>query len=110
MRLPGGEDVYIDRRKLVDYALSHSHQTGKHKARVFASVLGLTARDAETLMAALRVAAVEEQAQPLWSNEDGTRYRVRFLFRFNGRSAMIVSGWRAPADGSRTRLVTVYVE
>jgi hypothetical protein len=110
LKLPGGEDVFIDRRKLVDYALSPTHHTGKHKARVFASVLGFTRRDAAALITALRVAAAEEDAHRIWVNEHGSGYRVRFLFKFNGRSAIIVSGWRVPADGSKTRLVTAYVE
>ena len=100
----------IDRRKLVDYALSPLHSQGKHKARVFASVLGLSSRDADILISALRTAAAEEEAERLWEDRHGVRFRVRFQFHFNGRSAMIASGWRAPADGSPTRLTTVFVE
>ena len=109
MRLPGGEDVYIDPRKLVDYALSPTHHTGRHKARVFVAALGMRAADADVLISALRQAAVEEEAEPLWKTEHGAGYRIRFLFRFKDRSAIIGSGWRVPADGSQTRLVTVYV-
>jgi len=109
LKLPGGEDVLIDPRKLVDYALSPTHHTGRHKARVFASALGLTARDAAVLADALRRAAGEEKAELIWQTDHGAGYRIRFLFRFKNRSAMIGSGWRVPADGSQTRLVTVYV-
>ena len=35
--------------KLRDYALDPIHSKGKHKARVFASALGLTRNDAEWL-------------------------------------------------------------
>ncbi|HEX6860951.1 MAG TPA: hypothetical protein VF138_12230 [Caulobacteraceae bacterium] len=109
MKLPGGEDVLIDPRKLVDYALSPTHHTGRHKARVFASVLGLTARDAAVLADALRLAAAREEAELIGETAHGAGYRIRSLFRFKDRSAIIGSGWRVPADGSQTRLVTVYV-
>nr|WP_223860586.1 DUF6883 domain-containing protein [Spirosoma validum] len=45
MLLPFAEKAYIDDQKLVGYCLSETHITGKHKARVFKSALGLTAID-----------------------------------------------------------------
>lgn len=44
MRLPNAEMAYIDDRKLIGYCLSETHTIGKHKARVFSAVLGITAR------------------------------------------------------------------
>jgi len=41
MKLPGGQHALIDRRKIVDYCLSVDHEDGQHKARLFASILGL---------------------------------------------------------------------
>ena len=46
MKLPGGDNVEIDQRKLTDYALSQTHPVGKHKARLFALKLGLMRDDA----------------------------------------------------------------
>ena len=54
MKLPGGDNVEIDQRKLTDYALSPTHPVGKHKARLFALKLGLTRDDAPVLIEALR--------------------------------------------------------
>lgn len=42
MKLPSGEQAIIDLRKISDYCLSSEHEDGRHKAHVFASILGLT--------------------------------------------------------------------
>jgi hypothetical protein len=45
-KLPNPDDAVVDIRKLRDYCLNPAHPRGRNKARVFASVLGLTASDA----------------------------------------------------------------
>jgi len=109
LRLPGGEDVEIDQRKLIDYALSPTHPVGKHKARLFADKLGLGRDDAPALIEALRAAAAQGEAHRTAQDDWGVRYRINFLFRFGEHSAMISSGWIVPAGGSRTRLTSVFI-
>ena len=82
---------------------------GKHKARLFASRLGLTQADAAILEAALRLAAASQDAILLKSDTWGQRWQVDFMFQFGALSAMITSGWIVPADGSRTRLTSVFI-
>ena len=81
---------------------------GKHKARLFASRLGLTQGDAPILEAALRAAASQD-ANPMTSDAWGKRWQVDFMFQFGALSAMITSGWIVPADGSPTRLTSVFI-
>ena len=57
MVLPNGGRAVVDIAKLRDYCLSPDHPRGKHKARVFAAVLGLTADQTDVLRDALLVAA-----------------------------------------------------
>ena len=109
MKLPGGDNVEIDQRKLIDYALSPTHPTGKHMARRFAVILGLTRDDAPAMIEALRAAAASEDATATEHDGWGQRYSIDFLFRFGPRSAKITSGWIVPADGSRTHLTSVYI-
>jgi len=109
LKLPGGDNVKIDQRKLSDYALSPTHPVGKHKARLFAQKLGLTRDDAPVLIEALRLAAASEDVVATEHDAWGQRYSIDFLFRFGQRSAMITSGWIVPADGSRTHLTSVYI-
>jgi hypothetical protein len=45
MRLPGAERATIPTDKLVRYALDPAHPRGRHKARVFASALGIRKQD-----------------------------------------------------------------
>jgi hypothetical protein len=62
MKLPNPDRAIVDTTNLRDYCLSPTHPRGRHKARVFAAVLGLTATDADTLRAALLTAAIAEEA------------------------------------------------
>jgi len=109
LRLPGGESVEIDPRKLVEYALSPTHPVGKHKARLFALKLGVGPPDTPALVDALRRAAALDGAQRTGGDLWGQRFSITFLFGIRGRSAMITSGWIVPADGSPTRLTSVYI-
>ncbi|MDB9478860.1 hypothetical protein PN463_09555 [Dolichospermum circinale CS-537/03] len=45
--LPNAENAVVDIRKLRDYSLNPNHSTGKDKARLFSSILGMTAENAE---------------------------------------------------------------
>jgi hypothetical protein len=53
MPIPNAERAVVDIRKLRDYCLNPLHDEGQHKARMFATALGLTAEDAEALQALL---------------------------------------------------------
>ena len=45
MRLPGAAEATVPTDKLVRYALDPTHPRGRHKARVFASALGIRTQD-----------------------------------------------------------------
>ncbi len=79
MKLPNAESAVVDISKLRDYCLNRNHLRGKHKARVFAEVLGLTESDAEMLRGVLQEAAVKEDA----TATDADRYGQRFVLDFN---------------------------
>ncbi len=79
MKLPNGERAVVDIEKLVAYCLNFEHQRGKHKARVFQAVLGLTAADADELAGALLAAAREQEATLGETDDYGQRYVERML-------------------------------
>ena len=56
MRLPNPEFAIIDENKLAGYSLNLEHSEGKHKARVFKSVLNMDASNSEELRQALLAA------------------------------------------------------
>ena len=49
MLIPYAENAIVDVRKLRGYCLNFDHNDGKHKARLFLSILGMTADNAEEL-------------------------------------------------------------
>ncbi len=42
MKLPNAEKAFVDIEKLRGYCLNQFHERGKHKARLFSSILGFT--------------------------------------------------------------------
>lgn len=109
MKLPGADRAIVDTAKLRDYCLDPHHPRGRHKARVFASALGLTQADAEILRDALLAAAREESAVPGNSDEYGDRYTIDFEMENAGRYATIRSGWIVLRDETQPRLTSCFV-
>jgi hypothetical protein len=95
MKLPGGQHAIVDIVKLRDYCLNPLHPRGRHKARVFASALGLTRADAEFLREELLRAAREGNSAMGEADDFGERYTIdldlaRDAFRATVRSAWII--------------------
>ena len=109
MKLPGGERAIVDVVKLRDYSLNLAHPRGRHKARVFASALGLMAVDAEFLRDALLRAAWEEDAAPGEGDAYGERYAVDFKLIRGDRQAMIRSTWIIRRSELVPRLTSCFV-
>lgn len=59
MKLPNGDRAIIPLEKLTGYCLNPDHAKGKHKARVFKAVLGITAENVEQLYKLVQQAAIE---------------------------------------------------
>jgi len=76
-----------------DYCLSPAHPRGRHKARVFASILGLTEADPEYLRAALVHAAIFAEATAGDANEYGQRYTIDFELVRDDRRGVVRSAW-----------------
>ena len=108
MKVPNAEHAVVDIRKLRDYCLNSTHDDGKHKARLFAAALGMTANDAEELRDALLQAAKTYEAQLGRRDAYGQRYIVDFMHPWRGRQAMIRSAWIIEHDSDIPRLTTAY--
>ena len=109
MRLPNANRAVVDIAKVRDYCLSATHPLGKHKARVFAAVLGLTADDAEELREALLQAAQMLDAVPGEGDEYGQRYTIDFIMVGPAGQATVRSGWIVRTGEDFARLTTSYV-
>lgn len=99
----------MDVRKLRDYCLNPEHPRGRHKARVFVSVLGLTADDAHDLRVALLAAARVNEAQVAGRDEYGSRYVLDFDLSGPEGSARVCSSWIVRTTEDFPRLTSCYV-
>jgi hypothetical protein len=93
MKLPNGDRAVVDEAKLRDYCLSATHSRGRHKARVFRSVMGITDQHVPLLRDALLGAAAHEEAQPGNVDEYGQRYSVDFDVTGPTGAARVRSTW-----------------
>ena len=108
MLLPNAENAVVDIRKLRDYCLNPEHDDGKHKARLFASSLGMTADNAEELRAILLEVVKTHEVRLGRRDEFGQRYTLDFTLEWQNRSAIIRSGWIIEHDSKIPRLTTCY--
>lgn len=109
MRLPNLENAFIDNEKLTGYSLNLEHERGKHKARVFASVLGLTANEAPILRQAILNAIQTHPAIPSKGDNYGQRYVVDFEMTTHVGTAIVRTTWILLVDEDFPRLVSCYV-
>src|SRR3954447_11328005 len=110
MKLPNGHRAIVDIAKLRDYSLNPDHEEGKHKARVFASALGLRVPDAEWLRDQLLKAAAREDATPISNTRFGSLYVLDFELKTVAGTATIRSGWIIRHGEDFPRLTTCYVK
>lgn len=108
MRMPGADDAIVDPFKVLHYLLSSVHETGRHKARFFAT-LGYTRTNWTTFTAELRSHALSEHAQQTETAFFGTKYTVaQPVTGPSGRSAIVVTVWIVRREERCPRLVTAY--
>lgn len=105
------DSIVVDIVKLRDYCLSDTHPRGRHKARVFRSRLGITARDARQLRQAILDAAHsrQEDLRPVDADEFGQRYVLDFPMTTAAGTAMVRSAWIVLAGQNVLRLTSCYV-
>ena len=109
MKLPNSDRAYVDIAKLRDYSLNPMHPEGKHKARVFASALGLRQGDAEWLREQVLRAAKDVDCVLGRRTAHGQRYVIDFNVVHGEKSARLRSVWNVRVDEDFPRLVTCYV-
>jgi hypothetical protein len=108
MLIPNGENAIVELRKLRDYCLNLEHSTGKHKARLFSSLLGITAENAEELRQILLFVVKTQKVKLGRFDAFGQRYTLDFTLEWQNKSAVIRSGWIIEVDSSIPRLTSCY--
>ncbi len=93
MKLPDAEKAFVDIEKLSGYCLNSDHEMGKHKARLFSSMLGLTADDAEEVRTRLLEAVRNCEAETVGEDMYGKRYVIDFTMTTEKGQAKVRSTW-----------------
>ncbi len=99
-RLPRADEAVIATDKLVGYALNPVHPRGRHKARVFASALGIRQADWRYLHEQLLEGVVEAPVRGTRITPFGVLYDVDVIV--DGLNASLV---RLPLSGSSSAIV-----
>ncbi len=109
MKLRNIESAFIDLNKLRNYSLNQEHDRGKHKARLFAAILGLERNDAEILQALILEAIQTYDAIATTSDDYGQRYVIDFPVTRNQNTATIRTIWIVRPTETFSRLVSCYI-
>ncbi|MCC5638660.1 hypothetical protein LC593_23065 [Nostoc sp. CHAB 5844] len=91
--LPNAENAVVDIRKLREYCLNSEHPKGKDKARLFASILGITAENAEELRQVILKAVRIYEVSLNRCDQFGQRYTLDFPLTWQDRTATIRTAW-----------------
>jgi hypothetical protein len=109
MKFPNAEKAFVDIEKLRGCCLNPEHVKGKHKARMFSSILGLTLKDAEKLRKKLLEAAHSCDAVTGVKDQYGKRYIIDFMMTTAKGQAKIRSTWIVLKHEVFPRLTSCYV-
>jgi hypothetical protein len=108
--LPPAGRAVIPRQKLEGYILNPQHEVGRHKARVFASALGIRQRDWEYLRDQLRAGIAESspasRRETPWGHLNEAVVVVAGLI---GETHPVMTVWLVESEDDPPRLVTAYV-
>ena len=108
MKLPNGGQADLG-TKLEDYSLNPNHRQGRHKARVFASVLGITLSNSHILRDAILAAATSAEAEPRGNDGFGQVFVLRFPLTTSQGTATVLTAWIVRHGEDFPRLTTCYI-
>jgi hypothetical protein len=109
MKLPNGQRADLG-TKLEDYVLNPRHREGRHKARVFEAILGVTLANQEILsQAILAAAANSNQAEARGDSGHGEVYVLRLPVETAKGKAVLLTAWIVRHGEDFPRLTTCYI-
>lgn len=107
--IPNGSEAVVEFRKLTEYCLNPDHMNGRHKARVFRSVLGIDKGHAGLLLDALMNAARSSRATEVQGDSHGRRFVIDFRMEGPKGAATVRSAWIIRTGELFPRFVTCFV-
>jgi len=109
VKLPNPERAVVDIAKLRDYCLNPRHPRGRHKARVFAAVLGIARDEVDILRQALLPAAFTTDATEGDKDDYGQRYVLDCEVAGPGGTATVRASWIVLTGEDFPRLTSCFV-
>jgi hypothetical protein len=109
MKLPNGDRVFIPMKKITGYCLNPNHSKGKHKARVFRAILGITVENADRLVALIQQAAIEGEVVQRDLTPKGEIFKVDWDIP-DTDGEQLRSTWEIAHDSDVPRLVTAFIK
>jgi hypothetical protein len=108
--MPRADRARASRRKCVDYLLDPGHPVGRHKARLFAAILGYGPDDGERLRQDLTAAAAHGTVTRREDDREGAvNWRVELTVTGpNGTTGTVVSWWRSAGYAKDPWLMTAW--
>ncbi len=109
MKLPNGDKAEISMQKLLGYCLNPNHASGKHKAKVFASALGITADNVEILNELIQKAAIEGEVIQQSTTEFGQQFKVDWIVP-GTQNIKLRTIWEISNLNPNPRLVSAFIK
>ena len=109
MKLPLCEQAEISMDKLIGYCLNPNHPTGKHKARVFASVLGITTENAQDLLTLIQIAACEGEVIQQSTTPFGEIFKMDWTIP-NTANIKLRTIWEISPSNPYPRLISAFIK
>ena len=110
MQLPHADKIKREQivRKLEACSLNINHVRGKHKARLFRSILGITLENKEVFVEALLANVTTSEATLTKSDRYGRHYTIDFRLTTDIGSSMIRTAWIIGDDEQYPALTSTY--
>ena len=109
MKLPNGEQAEIPMQKLIGYCLNPEHPSGKHKAKVFASILGITNENAEILRKPVQTAAIEGEVVQQDTTAFGQQFKVDWIVP-DPVGVRLRTIWEVTSNKPSPRLISAFLK
>lgn len=110
MYLPNFTSAIIDIEKLTEYCLNEFHPKGKHKARLFKSVLNISIENADYLKDLIIKGICEYPAIEQETDEFGKRFTVDISIRKNTEIIILRTNWIIKINEQIPRLTSCFIK
>lgn len=107
--VPRADEAVIPDAKIAGYVLNPAHDVGGHKARLFASVLGITVENRHVLEDAIRKGLPLARAVSRGTDPHGEKFQADIEVTGPRGRATVRTGWIVRKPGDAPQLTTAIV-